>query len=135
MTDTIDFGPSEMRLLEIGALQQRVRVLEGMNDTLHPDDVTAALGAFYKHCDGQHGFQGAVEAVILAYLKARRARALSELAAADAELLVPPLIDRLQELKRDGHLNVSPHEALEHEGAARIAQIKHDTLPEAPDCA
>lgn len=28
MTDPIDFGPSEMRLLEIGALQERVRVLE-----------------------------------------------------------------------------------------------------------
>ena len=133
MDDPIDLGPSGMRLAEIGALQERVRVLEaGMNDTLHPDDVKAAADAYSAH----YGLmENRMRAAILAYKRSRRARLLSEMAAADAELLVPPVMDRLEQLKRDPHLHVSPHEALEQEGAARIAQIKHDTLPQPPDCA
>lgn len=90
MDDRIDLGPSGMRLAEIGALQERVRVLEaGMNDTLHPDDVAAAAGAYEDNW-----FVGdlpkRMHLAIVAYNRSRRARALSELAAADAELLEPP---------------------------------------------
>ena len=87
MDDPIDLGPSGMRLAEIGALQERVRVLEaGMNDTLHRDDVKAAADAYSAY----YGLmENRMRAAILAYNRSRRARALSEMAAADAELLEP----------------------------------------------
>lgn len=89
MDNPIDFGPSELRLLEIGALQERVRMLEaGMNDTLHPDDVRAAEAAYanawYDHRKSPFD---CMLAAIIAYRRRQRARALSEMAAADAELL------------------------------------------------
>ena len=97
-------------------------------DDLHPDDVRAAAHAY---ADGWHvsNLNERMSIAILAYKRARRARLLSEMAAADAELLVPPVMDRLEQLKRDPHLHVSPHEALEQEGAAKIAQIKQDGPP------
>ena len=40
---------------------------EDLNITIHPDDLKAALTEFYKHCDGSHGFEGAVHAALVAY--------------------------------------------------------------------
>lgn len=59
-----------------------------LNDTLHPDDVKAAEAAYANawHDHRKSPFD-CMLAAILAYNRARRARALSELAAADAEML------------------------------------------------
>jgi len=141
MTDPIDLDPSKMRLLEIGALQERVRTLEAHIANMGSIGERMALAGM-----GMGNLQ-AVSYELYTYMtlydigdivravRERRARALSEMAAADAEMLEPPVMDRLEQLKRDPHLHVSPHEALEQEGAATIAQIKHDALPPAPDCA
>lgn len=136
MTDHTDFGPSEMRLLEIGALQERVRVLEDQladagkmiaqqqeliqlleasqagadaRDDEHLaqiDRLKAQVAELYRLGDRladalEHDTHGQDErdewidycakSGLLYEMerKARRARALSELAAADAELLEP----------------------------------------------
>ena len=55
-------------------------------DDLHPDDVRAAADAYSAY----YGLmENRMRAAILAYNRSRRARLLSELAAADAEMLEP----------------------------------------------
>ena len=133
MTDNIDFGPSEMRLLEIGALQQRVQALEDQlasagkmvaqqqelielmeasqaradaRDDEHLaeiDRLKAQVVELYRLGDRladalEHDTHGqderdewieycAKSGLYEIERKARRARALSELAVADAEML------------------------------------------------
>lgn len=77
-TPVTDLGPSIERLLEIGALQERVRVLEAMVATARTALVVIETLPYHNSQSGNANFER---------LQSRAETALSEMAAADAELL------------------------------------------------
>ena len=95
MDDPIDLGPSGMRLAEIGALQERVRVLEAHIANMSGMGNKMLLAATqYDRAKARHDWTSYhtshdIPAIVRA-VRERRARLLSEMAAADAEMLEPP---------------------------------------------